>query len=166
MSKESSSSQSSSLDPGNSLAYRLLWPSPENGATTSGEHLHQSIDLLCFPSASDLSALPDKTTLIGRIKDLALQSSDPFLYHLLYWSGAHQELLNELNKQNFSSYNQIFFWMAMFNDSIDVQPLFDRVLNGMKETHDENVLEFVTMMIKAKRHNEVLDYLIHHDHTE
>jgi len=143
------SSTNSIMNSCNSLAYRLLWPSQEDRATVS-----------------DLSVLPNKPTLIERIKDLAVQSSDPSIYHMLYWSGAHPELLRELNKQNLSSYNQLFFWMAILNDSIDVQPLFDRILNEMKESHDEYILEFVSMMVKAKKYTDVLDYLIHHDHTE
>ena len=56
--------------------------------------------------------------------------------------------------------------MAMLNDSNDLQPLFDRTLEGLKENHQEHILEFVTMMVKAKRHEEVLEYLTHHDHVE
>lgn len=56
--------------------------------------------------------------------------------------------------------------MAMLNDSNDLQPLFDRTVEGLKENHQDHILEFVTMMVKAKRHEEVLEYLTHHDHVE
>ena len=85
---------------------------------------------------------------------------------MLYWSGASTELLSELCKENLSSVPHRFFWMALLNDSSDLQPLFDRTLEGLKENHAEHILEFVSMMVKAKRDQEILKYLTDHDHVE
>jgi hypothetical protein len=88
------------------------------------------------------------------------------MYHILYWSNSSADLLRELSHSNAISASHMFFWMAMMNNSNDMQLLLDRTIDGMKENHNEYILEFVTMMIKAKRNEEVLEYLIGHDHIE
>jgi hypothetical protein len=56
--------------------------------------------------------------------------------------------------------------MTILNDSNDLQPLFDRTFDWIKANSEEHILEFITMMIKAKRNEELLGYLINHDHVE
>jgi len=85
---------------------------------------------------------------------------------MLYWSGEHVELLNELCKRNNTSSNHLFFWMAILNNSNEILPVFDRTLDWITENNEEHTLEFMTMMIKAKRNQELLEYLINHDHIE
>ncbi|CAF4873882.1 unnamed protein product [Rotaria sp. Silwood1] len=133
----------------NSFAYRLLWPSETDRQVVS-----------------DLSLLPDKTSLIERIKQQSLNSTNDFIYHMLYWSGEHNELLNELCKRNIKSSNDLFFWMGILNNSNEIQPLVDRTFDLIKENIEQQTLEFITMMIKVKRNQELLEYLINHDHVE
>jgi len=97
---------------------------------------------------------------------LVLDSMNDFIYHMLYWSGEHVELLNELCKRNITSSHQLFFWMGIFNTSNEIQSLFDRTLNWITVNNEEHILEFITMMVKAKRNQELLEYLINHDHIE
>jgi len=85
---------------------------------------------------------------------------------MLYWSGEYDELLNELCKRNITSSNQLFFWMGILNNSNEIQALFDRTLNWITENNETYTLEFITMMVKAKRNEELLEYLINHDHIE
>lgn len=85
---------------------------------------------------------------------------------MLYWSGEYNELLNELSKRNITSSNQLFFWMSILNNSNEVQTLFDQTMNWLTENNEEYTLEFITMMVKAKRNEELLEYLINHDHIE
>ncbi|CAF1167616.1 unnamed protein product [Rotaria sordida] len=133
----------------NSFAYRLLWPSETD---------RQAI--------SDLSLLPDKASLFDRIKEQTMNSTNDFIYHMLYWSGEHNALLNELCKRNITSSNELFFWMAILNNSNEIQPLVDRTFDLIKENNEPQILEFITMMIKVKRNQELLEYLINHDHVE
>ena len=97
---------------------------------------------------------------------LGFDSTNNFIYHMLYWSGEHSELLNELCKRDRTSSNQLFFWMGILNNSDEIQSLFDRTFDLIKENNEEQILEFITMMIKAKRNQEIIEYLINHDHIE
>jgi hypothetical protein len=85
---------------------------------------------------------------------------------MLYWSDEHTELLNELCKRDTTSSNHLFFWMAILNKSNEIQSLYDRTFDWVTANNEEHTLEFITMMIKAKRNQEVLEYLINHDHIE
>ena len=88
------------------------------------------------------------------------------VHHLLYWSGEHGGLLDELRTEKITSPGHLFFWMAIFNQSPEIQPVFDQTLDWIKTNHEEHTLEFLTMMVKAKRNDELLDYLTTHDHIE
>ena len=151
----------------NSLAYRLLWPSESD---------RQII--------SDLSSLPERSQLIERIKQLGkyvalifclctsskscldVDASTELIYHMYFWSSERAELFNMLNKRSIVSSVNAFFWMAMLTDDEHVQPLFDRTMAWIGERRDEQSLEWISMMVKAKRNQELLDYLVHHDHVE
>ncbi len=85
---------------------------------------------------------------------------------MLYWSGEYEELLNELCKRNITASNHLFFWMGILNNSNEIQSLFDRTFDWIRENNEEYTLEFITMMVKAKRNEELLEYLINHDHIE
>lgn len=85
---------------------------------------------------------------------------------MLYWSGEHVELLNLLCQRTIATSNNLFFWMAILNDSNEVQPLVDRTFQLIKDNHEQQILEFITMMIKLKQNQELLEYLINHDHVE
>jgi hypothetical protein len=85
---------------------------------------------------------------------------------MLYWSGENSELLNELCKRNITSSNQLFFWMAILNNSNEIQSLYDRTFDWITENSENYTLEFITMMVKAKRNQELLEYFINHDHVE
>jgi hypothetical protein len=95
-----------------------------------------------------------------------LDSTNDFIYHMLYWSGEYNELLNALCKGDKTSSNHLFFWMGILNNSDEIQSLFDRTFELIKGNNEEQTLEFITMMIKAKRNQELLEYLTNHDHTE
>jgi hypothetical protein len=97
---------------------------------------------------------------------LVLEATNEFIYHVLYWSGEHEQLLEELCQRNITSSNQLFFWMSIFNNSTEIQSLFGRTLDYITEKNEEHTLEFITMMVKAKRNDELLEYLINHDHIE
>ncbi len=56
--------------------------------------------------------------------------------------------------------------MGIFNTSNEIQSLFDRTLNWITVNNEEHILEFITMMVKAKQNQELLEYLINHDHIE
>jgi hypothetical protein len=56
--------------------------------------------------------------------------------------------------------------MGILNNSEEIQSLFDRAFDLIKENNEEQILEFITMMIKAKRNQEIIEYLINHDHIE
>ncbi len=88
------------------------------------------------------------------------------IYHMLYWSGEHTDLLNELCQGKTTSSNHLFFWMGILNNSTEIQTVFDRTLDWIKENNEEYTLEYLTMMVKAKRNEELLEYLITHDHIE
>ncbi|CAF3763564.1 unnamed protein product [Rotaria socialis] len=133
----------------NSLAYRLLWPSETDRQVIS-----------------DLSLLPDKESLIGRIKQQQFCSTNDLIYHFLYWSGEHVELLNLLCEGSIATSSNLFFWMAILNDSNEIQPLVDKTFHLIKDNHEQQILEFITMMIKLKQNQELLEYLINHDHVE
>lgn len=85
---------------------------------------------------------------------------------MLYWAGEYNDLLNDLNNQSTISSNQLFFWMSILNNSNEIQTLFDRTMNWLIENNEEHTLEFITMMVKAKRNEDLLEYLINHDHIE
>ena len=135
----------------NSLAFRLLWPSDVD---------RQAI--------ADLSKLPTKPILIERIKQQSKQNifSCFFFLNLLYWSGEYEQLANELNQEKITSSIDRFFWMTILNHSNEIQQLFDRTLDWICENKQENILEFLTMMIKVKRSDEIFEYLIQHEHIE
>jgi len=56
--------------------------------------------------------------------------------------------------------------MTILNHSNEIQQLFDRTLDWICENKQENILEFLTMMIKVKRSDEIFEYLIQHEHIE
>jgi hypothetical protein len=56
--------------------------------------------------------------------------------------------------------------MGILNNSTEIQTIFDQTLNWIKENNEEYTLEYLTMMVKAKRNEELLEYLITHDHIE
>jgi hypothetical protein len=85
---------------------------------------------------------------------------------MLYWSGENSELLNELCKGNRIASSQLFFWMAILNNSNEIQSLYDRTFDWITENSENYTLEFITMMVKAKRNQELLEYFINHDHVE
>ncbi len=85
---------------------------------------------------------------------------------MLYWSGENSELLNELCKRNRTASNQLFFWMTILNNSNEIQSLYDRTFDWITENSENYTLEFITMMVKAKRNQELLEYFINHDHVE
>ncbi|CAF1161460.1 unnamed protein product [Adineta steineri] len=143
------SSTNSIMNELNSLSYRLLWP------------LETDRQMI-----SDLSTLPDRTSLIERIKQQDFESMNNFIYHLLYWSGENTLLLNELCKRNTISSNQLFFWMTILNNSNDVESLYNRTFDWIKENNENHTLEYMTMMIKEKRNQELLEYLINQDYIE
>ena len=89
-----------------------------------------------------------------------------YSYHLLYWSGEYEQLANELNQEKITSSIDRFFWMTILNHSNEIQQLFDRTLDWICENKQENILEFLTMMIKVKRSDEIFEYLIQHEHIE
>lgn len=109
--------------------------------------------------------MPDRSSLIERIK----QQRDPnneLIYHLLYWSGEYAQLLNELNTGKITSPNHLFFWMAIFNSTTEIQPVFEHTLDWIRSNDEEHTLQFLTMMARAKRYDEIVDYLTTHDHIE
>lgn len=85
---------------------------------------------------------------------------------MLYWSDERVDLLNELNKESITSSNSLFFWMAILNDANEIQPLIDKTYDLIKKNREQQVLEFITLMIKLKRNQELLEYLINHEHIE
>lgn len=62
--------------------------------------------------------------------------------------------------------NDRFFWMTILNSSNDIQQLFDRTLDCISENKQENIFEYLTMMIKMKRFDEIFEDLIQHEHIE
>jgi hypothetical protein len=54
-----------------------------------------------------------------------LDPTNELIYHLLYWSGEHTELVNELCKRDKTASIQLFFSMAILNDSEENQRLFN-----------------------------------------
>lgn len=110
--------------------------------------------------------MPDRSTLIERIKQQQRESNNELIYHLLYWSGEHAQLLNELNTEKITSPDRLFFWMAIFNPTTEIQPVFEHTLNWIRTNDEEHTLPLLTMMARAKRYDEILDYLTTHDHIE
>ena len=71
-----------------------------------------------------------------------------------------------MNQEKITSSIDRFFWMTILNHSNEIQQLFDRTLDWICENKQENILEFLTMMIKVKRSDEIFEYLIQHEHIE
>ena len=97
-----------------------------------------------------------------------LESEIPtnFVFHLLYWSGCRSTLQNALAKPSQISISRLFFWMAILNDNIEQQALFNHTLNEIKNHHQDYILEFITMMVKMQRMEEIIDFLIEEGHFE
>ncbi|CAF4456978.1 unnamed protein product, partial [Adineta steineri] len=62
--------------------------------------------------------------------------------------------------------NQLFFWMTILNNSNDVESLYNRTFDWIKENNENHTLEYMTMMIKEKRNQDLLEYLINQDYIE
>lgn len=71
-----------------------------------------------------------------------------------------------LSKRSKAPSNILFFWMAMLNNSNEVQHLLDRTFELIKENYEQQMLEYITMMIKRKQNQELLEHLISEDHIE
>ena len=85
---------------------------------------------------------------------------------MLYWSGEHTQLSNTLCQADPVSSPDLFFWMAILNNSHETQTLYDRTFEWMAENKENHILEYITMMIKAQQSQSLFEYLINNDHIE
>lgn len=124
-------------------------------------------------SILDLSLLPSKNTLIERIQHFVVSLSDDdanskrhFIYHILFWCQAFNELKEKISKHEHLPMHQLFYWMLMLNESpLDIT-LLEKALDTIKQNQKDYILEYLTMLLKAKRVGDIFDHLLAEEHIE